>query len=304
MGWLNDNVKTDFSKESGSRDAYGTTTPIVSDQYGQGFNALSGSIGTDGFNNTQRDAAGKIRNMLDNPSYRYFTEQTNNALSNISNAYGGLVNEGPYLLGAAPTISAKTAADFMDLYKEDYTRDVTDAALADYDAGAAVQKNNLRAANAGAFGNKRYGVAEGQFAADAARGRGSLSANLLAQGFRDRAALGAGDAGRALEADTTTAQIRDSRDKFNVNSQYQAQANAAQYLKEQSGLSQQILDNIVTADGIDAELAQTLFAAGTISQSQLHDILDAAREYNGSQFTENVDTNRTKFGINTELGFG
>lgn len=101
----------------------------------------------------------------------------------------------------ARDVAAQRGAQFMGDYQNPYMKDVVDTSLADYDAGAAEARTSLRAGNAGAFGNKRYGVAEGQFAADSALGRGKLAADLRAGGFNTAAALGMQDADRRLTAD-------------------------------------------------------------------------------------------------------
>jgi hypothetical protein len=101
----------------------------------------------------------------------------------------------------ARDVAAQRGAQLMGAYQNPYMRDVVDASLADYDQNAAEARTALRAGNAGAFANKRTGVAEGQFAADSALGRGKLAADLRAGGFNTAAALGMQDADRALSAD-------------------------------------------------------------------------------------------------------
>lgn len=101
----------------------------------------------------------------------------------------------------ARDIAAQRGAQLMGDYQNPYMKDVVDTSLADYDTGAAEARTALRAGNAGAFGNKRTGVAEGQFASDSAVGRGKLAADLRAGGFNTAAALGMQDADRRLSAD-------------------------------------------------------------------------------------------------------
>lgn len=109
-------------------------------------------------------------------------------------------------MSVAPTveaqqIAARRGAEFMGDYQNPFQQQVIDTSLAQFDQSAAEARTGLRAANAGAFGNKRYGVAEGQFAADTALGRAGLGANLRSQGFNTAAGLGMQDAGRFLTAD-------------------------------------------------------------------------------------------------------
>ncbi len=134
----------------------------------------------------------------------------------------------------ARDIAAQRGAQLMGAYQNPYMKDVLDAALADYDSGAAEARAALRAGNAGAFGNKRTGVAEGRFASDSAMGRGKLAADLRAGGFNTAAALGMQDADRRLAADQSNqsaglqaalanAGNRLAADQFNAGQQLGAQ---------------------------------------------------------------------------------
>ncbi|MEQ9448799.1 MAG: hypothetical protein RLN70_07790, partial [Rhodospirillaceae bacterium] len=113
---------------------------------------------------------------------------------------------------SAPTVEAQSIAarrgrDFMDSYKNPYTRDVVDASLADLQN--AHQRNlagsNMAAAAAGAFGGGRHGIRDAQVAEDYLRNVSSTAANLRNEGFNTTANLGMQDANRALSADTTNA---------------------------------------------------------------------------------------------------
>ena len=135
---------------------------------------------------------------------------------------------------AAQQIAAQRGAQLMADYQNPYMKDVVDTSLADYDVTAAEARNTLRAGSAGAFGNKRTGVAEGQFAADSALGRGKLAADLRAGGFTTAAALGMQDADRYLSADQSNqsaglqaalanAANRLAADQFNAQQDFAAQ---------------------------------------------------------------------------------
>ena len=151
-----------------------------------------------------------LQNQLNNGSFtlgRWFPEAVTSANSSAANA--GAAN--------APAVGAGTGAAFMGAYDTPLSNDYVNASLADYDAGAARGFNALRAGNASAFGNKRTGVAEGQFMADAARGRGTLGADLRLNAFNTAAGLGQTDASRALAADTTNAGNLLNNSQFNAN---------------------------------------------------------------------------------------
>lgn len=88
-----------------------------------------------------------------------------------------------------------TAAQFagtdLNPYLNPYTNEVVNASLGDLENQRAVQYNNLasQAQAAGAFGGSRFGVAQGQFEADALRDKGVLASQLRNQGFNTAANL-------------------------------------------------------------------------------------------------------------------
>jgi hypothetical protein len=127
------------------------------------------------------------------------------------------VNSAGAASAGTPAVAAGTGAAYMGAYATPLNDDYVNASLADYDADASRGFNALRANNASAFGNKRTGVAEGEFQADAARGRGTLSSNLRLNAFNTAADLGQTDASRALAADTTSAGNSLNNNQFNAN---------------------------------------------------------------------------------------
>ena len=78
-------------------------------------------------------------------------------------------------------------------------------------------------------------------------------------------------------------------------------------LQSQAGLSNQMVSNIVTANGINTQAAQNLFAAGSITQAQLSAILQAASAYNGYSYTQDStsrsdeSTDSSSWGISPDL---
>lgn len=102
----------------------------------------------------------------------------------------------------AASANGAEVADFMDRYRNPFDQQVIDATLAAYDRQAAEQRARMaaQAARGKAFGGSRYGIAEGQFAAESGLGRASTEAQLRAQGFDRAASLGADDANRRLQA--------------------------------------------------------------------------------------------------------
>ncbi|MGE3476965.1 MAG: hypothetical protein AB7H70_14280 [Rhodospirillaceae bacterium] len=201
----------------------------------------------------------------------------------------------------ARDIAAQRGAQLMGDYQNPYMKDVVDASLADYDTGTAEARTALRAGNAGAFGNKRTGVAEGQFASDSAVGRGKLAADLRAGGFNTAAALGMQDADRRLSADRSNQsaglqaaianaanrlgadqfnarqnlgaqqfnnEMQNQREMFDVNAGYRgyemrddARRALENNLGAQAALGQQGLQ-------MNSDLANSLIGAGGVGQSQ------------------------------------
>lgn len=397
MAWISAKVGYEGTDEKSQTSQYGTRSPIISDEYRGAFDNFRESLNPSGFNNTQQravdwannyqaagGAAGRVAPVnTDLTNIRTnlgrYTSGTPNLLSaNAPRATAGVATAGTATAGRANAnliemvdpitgqiVTARQGSDLMNSYKDPYMKDVVDTSLADYDLGAAEGRNALRASNAGAFGNKRTGVAEGQFASDAAIGRGQLSATLRSNAFNTAAGYGMQDADRFLSADqsnqatrlaadvanadnllrgrtfnagalndvsitnanndtstsvanannqtstsvanannntsvsTTNAGIQNTRDITDVNSRNTADTNAVTALAEQAGITQNVAENIFKADGIDLDVANGLFTAGTISEEQLATIVEAAREFNGSMFDQNTNTNR-----NTDRYYG
>ncbi|MGQ0559867.1 MAG: hypothetical protein ACT4OE_09840, partial [Sphingosinicella sp.] len=108
-------------------------------------------------------------------------------------------------MGAPDGPGAFQAADAgapLAAWRNPYTEGVIEASLQDYRSGVDRQAARLaaNAARNGALGGSRFGLAEGQFAADAARGEGALSAQLRDQGFRQAAELARFDTGLRQQA--------------------------------------------------------------------------------------------------------
>ena len=123
------------------------------------------------------------------------------ALANANTQFGdarGLYNRatGQYDLAAAAAAAGQNAgqpffnqanqysgANAYQQFMSPYQQQVIDATMAAYNQQQAEQSTALGASAGNAFGGSRFGVAEGQRAADAALGGAQLQGNLLAQGF-------------------------------------------------------------------------------------------------------------------------
>ncbi|MGZ8311714.1 MAG: hypothetical protein ACXWUR_06575 [Allosphingosinicella sp.] len=108
----------------------------------------------------------------------------------------------PAAEAAATRADAASLLDHLPAYRSPYEQQVVDASLAQYDRGAAEQQARLAAqgARSAAFGGSRFGLAEGQLAADFALGRGAAAAGLHDQAFRTAAELARADAANRQQA--------------------------------------------------------------------------------------------------------
>lgn len=238
----------------------------------------------------------------------------------------------------APTINAKTGREFMDAYMSPYTQNVVDTTLASFDRQAGKSANALRASRGAgsAFGDRAY-LDDQSFWADSDLNRALGEANIRNLGFTTAAGLGMQDAGRFLDADRTNAANilannqfnagqRNSVNMFNAGqrtgtSQFntgiqntrdisdQASRNtfdqtAINALNQQGNLTQQQIDNVVTANGIDMEMADALFRAGSIGPEQLSILAQLATAGNGYSYTQNGSSNRDTYGGSVSANFG
>lgn len=259
------------------------TTPVAPEPYIQGWNAFTPGPG--GFNPTQQTGVDYMTNQLAGID-------PNQARGNINMASGyladTLANRGAPTLAnlaasgnpayAAPDpvsaqqIAARRGSEFLSDYQTPLNRDYVDASLASYDQGSAEARNSLRAGNAGAFGNKRYGVSEGQFAADSALGRGQLASGLNLNAFNTAAGLGMQDANRYLSADTTNAANSLAASTFNanmLNNRQQFDSNQGMNYNTQRDNVATSLANLGNSDyALGQGLAGGLINAGGMGQNQ------------------------------------
>jgi len=93
----------------------------------------------------------------------------------------GVAGYQPFLDQAAAYSGPQAFQSFMSPYQQQ----VIDTTLAEFDTQTAMGVPQLAAdaINAGAFGGGREGVAQAQYASDAAQNRAALQAQLLGQGF-------------------------------------------------------------------------------------------------------------------------
>lgn len=192
----------------------------------------------------------------------------------------------------AQQIAARKGSEFMGDYQSPYTKDVVDTSLAQFDFDAGKARAALRGENAGAFANKRFGVAEGEFAANSTLDRAQLGAGLRDRGFNTAAGLGMQDASRFLSADASNADRALQAGMFN-NQQAQARnmfdANLGMQFNDQRDRLARDVGNLgVTNLNAGSGLASGLINAGATGQGQNLDWLSAAVPTFG---TTNTQTN-------------
>lgn len=147
--------------------------------------------------------------------------------------------------GAGPSsVTAASLLENLPAYMNPYINDVVNTTLTGYDKSAAQAAAQMQgqAAAAGAFGGSRYGVAQGQFAADTVDKRAATEAGLRSDAFNTGAGLSNSDAGRRQSAAEQNAQLQEA-------------ANARQL--QAAGLFGQMANDVGVTDrqNIQAQLA-------------------------------------------------
>ena len=190
----------------------------------------------------------------------------------------------------------------MPQYSQFYNDNLIDPSLKAYDYGTdrAYSALDARTAGGGGFANERSGLAYSDLGAQSALGRGQLYASAKNLGLTNAAGLATGDVNRNLTADTTNAanginasefnaNLQNNRQQFDVGAAYQGDQMrqssalaAASTALQQAGISQQILSNVITANGVDLNAAAQLFQSGSLTYSQLQALISAAQASNGS----------------------
>jgi hypothetical protein len=174
----------------------------------------------------------------------------------------------------ASSAGSSSMLDNLGAYQNPYTDQVVRTTLADYDTNAARQQAALEAqgARTGAFGGSRFGIAEGQLGGDLARGRATLEAGLLDQGFNTAAGLSQYDATNRQQAGLFNAQNQTGVSQGNA-------AAANNRALAQAGMVQQA--NLAGQDAMN-QSSQFGAAAYNAAQGQYADAANrAALDYAG-----------------------
>jgi len=152
-------------------------------------------------------------------------------------SFGGAAPEeaDPWLTGvlrsAAPSASAASMLDNLDAYQNPYRRQVTDAAMADFDfdAGRTRAAQDLSLAGEGAFSGSGAALTRSQTEGELARARSSQLAKLLSDMFTTSAGMSGQDADRRQQVSLANAQLaqQDQFQKAQLYAQDQQQRTAS-----------------------------------------------------------------------------
>jgi hypothetical protein len=181
--------------------------------------------------------------------------------------------------GDTPEVRAKRALDFMGDYEGGYTNSVVDSSLEALKRryGKNMQQSQMSqtAAGAGAGNAMRQGIADAEVRTEHLLNSGLLESQLRDQGWTRALGAGQQDAGRALQADSMTAQMQAQRlaSMFaaqNAMNENNAARDQSQSMFDQSGVYNAGLDSE------SARIAGLTGATGAMNNSALVDIQNNA----------------------------
>tara|TARA_R110002012_G_scaffold262162_1_gene444315 strand:- start:370 stop:1431 length:1062 start_codon:yes stop_codon:yes gene_type:complete len=195
-----------------------------------------------------------------------YQTQAGTTLDGMGTTLGGV---GTTLTGAQNFSGPTAYQQFMSPYQQD----IIDTTLTDFDYQTAqgVPQLSANAINAGAFGGGRDGVAQAQYASDAARQRADLQAKLLGQGYTQANQF----ANQAFNQQTNLAQ-----QQANLAQQ---QGNRAQGQLNLGDMSRQLAS---LQPSLVASSVQQLGAAGTGNLAYQQALLDAQQQQNQLAYNE------------------
>lgn len=189
--WVTRNVQglADRIGQLGGGDPYGLVAPASGLE--QRAEAGAQALGRYGFG--YDDAAGVAR-MANGYGHAY------------DRAAGWLHGVGD---SQAPQVQAASLLDNLEAYYNPYRSQVTDAAMADFDAeaGRTRASQDLALASQGAFGGSGAAITRSLTEGELARARSSQLSNLLAGMFNTSAGLASQDADRRQQASVANAQF-------------------------------------------------------------------------------------------------
>lgn len=201
----------------------------------------SGIAGYQQYLDNATTASGAAQNLLLNPDGTAAAAPSAQAISNAA-AYGDLAGQAAFAgQGASDqyTTAAEgyTGANAYQQFMSPYQQEIIDATQADMANQLAEQQANLGASAGNAFGGGRFGVAEGQLAADGALGSAMAAAQLRTAGYTN------------------------------------AQQAAAQAYQQQMGMGTQAMQQAMQNQGLFSNAQQNQLATGQAQAGQLQNQL-------------------------------
>jgi len=181
--------------------------------------------------------------------------------------------------GGGGSVGYHRVSDFMKDYESPYTKQVVDAALADFDFGAGQTRaqQDLSLAGNQAFGGSGAALTRSMTEDALTRGRASTSANLRDQGFSRAAELGGKDAASFTAADATNANLAEARASRQIAAGGQLAGLTSQELGQQLSLGEYLrqveserlqapISLLGTQAGLTSQLPYNLFNGQTSTQ--------------------------------------
>lgn len=115
--------------------------------------------------------------------------------------------------GGGGSVGYHAASDYMGNYQNPYIDQVLKTTLADFDANAGKTRaqQDLNFGGAGAFGGSGGYLGKALTEGELSRARATTDAGIRSDAFNTAAGLGQGDASQATQADSTNAQLAESK---------------------------------------------------------------------------------------------
>ena len=177
-------------------DYFKGTTPITDSPFNVDTSTFTGDqfvAGQDAFTSQAQGLSGGLG------GYQQYLDDAEGFQTGAADFFGAnrdvanpfMTSAGGYtdLMGQAATAGQNAGAQYMgpnayEQFMSPYQQQVIDASMDAYNQQVQEQQAQLGAGAGNAFGGGRFGVAQGQLAADAALGGANLQAGLLNQGFQ------------------------------------------------------------------------------------------------------------------------
>lgn len=335
-----------YKTEDEDRYTKGTRTPVLSDQWKSAYANAAGNLNAGGYTGQQQNALGLFQNnynLLQDGIDDYDPNidvlqgnleaiQANNRLKPVQTSAGIINNDlmgnrgqmaalggqyAPFSTQKAAQATASSGADFISRYTNDPTADaLLQSSTDDYITTADRARNArlLSRDSSGAFGD-RAAISDATYDADSVRGLNALTSGIRSSIYDRAVGAGMQDANNF----TNTSQFNAGAEMQNRSQQMQAIQAQERNIAAQTGISQQILQNVITnnqvnMDGLGAEsdaaksnidalgakrnavqinmdAATKLFQSGQISQEQLNQLAILAQQSNGMYMDETMNRN-------------